>query len=324
MKINLSHGNGGRETTKLINEIFVKHFSNPILDKMMDASILNATEKIAFTTDSFVIKPTFFPGGNIGKLAVCGSVNDILTSMSIPKFLSVGFIIQEGVDFADLEKIAKSMAEMAKEAGVKIVTADTKVIDGDGEIYINTSAIGYVNDKIKKIKAKEEDVIIITGNIGDHHACIMSQRLGIENNIISDVAPLNSIVNTLVKNEVPVKIMRDITRGGLGTVLNELSNALGLQMEIEEEKLPVSKDVRGICDILGLDPLYMANEGKMVFITSRERAEEAVKAIKKTKYGKDAKIIGVVKSGNGVVLKTKLGGRRIVNVLTGENLPRIC
>lgn len=325
MKINISHGNGGTETSELIDNIFMKYFINPINQDMGDAAILNLQGPLAFTTDSFVVKPIFFPGGDIGRLAVCGTVNDILTTGGEPKYLSASFIIEEGFDTDELHLISRSMLGAAKEANISIVTGDTKVIEGNGGIYINTSGIGTIKNKLPGFKeAKEGDVIIVTGTLGDHHACILSQRMGICNGITSDTAPLNNIVSSLVKKNVRLHGMRDITRGGLATVLNEISRSSALQIEIDETSIPVSREVSGLCKILGLEPLYMGNEGKMLIIIPQEEAESALNAIKKEKYGANAEVVGRLKKGSGVILNTKLGGQRILNSLTGEGLPRIC
>lgn len=326
MKINMSHGSGGKATSELIGDIFSKYFSNNILDKMEDAAVLEVSGKIAFSTDSFVVNPIFFNGGDIGKLAICGTVNDLLMMGATPKYLTAGFIIEEGLDVSDLEKIVVSMKDASKEAGIKIVAGDTKVIEGNGGIYINTSGIGEIPEgrNISISNCKPKDVIIISGNLGDHHACILSRRMGIENGITSDCAPLNSIVNALYESDVKIKAMRDVTRGGLGTILNELAAASQCAIELNESALPIDEEVKGLCDILGLEPLFMGNEGKMIIVVSEKDAEKALKAVKSSKYGKDAAVIGTVAEGKGVSLTTKFGGKRIVDVLYGEGLPRIC
>ncbi|MDP4120014.1 MAG: hydrogenase expression/formation protein HypE [Bacillota bacterium] len=325
MKINLSHGNGGMETAKLIDEIFMPYFKNEYSKGMEDAVTLKTSGEIVFTTDSFVVNPIFFPGGDIGSLAVCGTVNDISTAGAVPKFLSIGFIIEEGFQTDNLHKIAKSVRDVADEAGVKIVTGDTKVIEGNGGIYINTAGIGEMKSSSVHISdAKDGDLLIVSGDLGDHHACILSSRMGIQNNIKSDVAPLNGLVQALISENINIRGMRDITRGGLATVLCEISKSCGFRIEINEESLPVSKEVSGLSGILGLDPLYMGNEGKMLFIIPNEEAENAINILKSKKYGENATVIGQISSGNGVVLRTKLGGKRILQPLMGEGLPRIC
>ena len=325
MKIDMSYGSGGKQTGNLINEVFLKHFNNKTLNKLEDAAVLNIGGKIAYTTDSFVVTPLFFRGGNIGKLAVCGTVNDLSMMGAIPRFLTAGFIIEEGADLDTIEEIAHTMAVTAKEAGVKIVAGDTKVVEGSGGIYINTSGIGEIMRSGISISAcKPGDAIILSGNLGEHHAAILSHRMGIENQIASDCAPLNSIVKNLLDEGIRVRCMRDVTRGGLATVLNEAAEPSHCGVEIWEEALPVSTEVRGFCDILGLDPLYMANEGKMIAVVPQSQAQKALNAVQRSKYGKNAGIIGTVEEGKGVRMKTRLRGSRNIDVLYGEGLPRIC
>ena len=324
MRITMQHGNGGRETTQIINDIFLKHYGNKILCKMEDAAVFNGRSSMAMTTDCFVVKPLFFKGGNIGSLCVCGTVNDLAMVGAKPKYLTIGFIISQNIEFETLEEICKSIGEMANEANVKIVAGDTKVIDGDGEIYINTSGVGFIPKQISIYNAKEGDVVIVSGNLGDHHAAILSARMGIENEIISDVAPLNNMVEMLLKENVEIHAMRDITRGGLGGILNEISVASKCEIEINEESLPVSDSVRGLCNTLGLDPLYMGNEGKLAMFVPSYEAKRALEIMRACKYGENARVVGVVNEGSGVVMKTKIGGKRIVSQMSGDGLPRIC
>lgn len=325
MKIDMSYGSGGKQTGNLISEVFLKHFDNKILNKLEDAAVLSVGSKIAYTTDSFVVTPLFFRGGDIGKLAVCGTVNDLSMMGAIPKYLTVGFIIEEGAQIETIEKVAHSMAKAAKEAGVNIVAGDTKVIEGKGGIYINTSGIGEIQKPgISISNCRVGDVIILSGNLGEHHAAILSSRMGIENEIESDCAPLSAIVKNLIKEKISVRCMRDVTRGGLATVLNEAADQSDCAVEIWEEHLPVSKEVQGFCDILGLDPLYMANEGKMIAVVPLKQANQALKIIQKSKYGKNAAIIGRIHEGKGVSMRTRLQGNRSIDVLYGEGLPRIC
>jgi len=325
MKIDMSYGSGGKQTGNLINEVFLKHFNNKTLNKLEDAAVLNITGKIAYTTDSFVVTPLFFKGGNIGKLAVCGTVNDLSMMGAVPRFLTAGFIIEEGAELETIDQIAASMAQAAKEAGVRIVAGDTKVVEGNGGIYINTSGIGEIRKGgISISNCKPKDAIILSGNLGEHHAAILSHRMGIENQIASDCAPLHSIVKNLFDENIRVHCMRDVTRGGLATVLNEAADQSSCKVEIWEEALPVSAPVRGFCDILGLDPLYMANEGKMIAVVPENQAQKALQAVQKSKYGKNARIIGTVMEGRGVTMKTRLQGSRTIDVLYGEGLPRIC
>lgn len=326
MRINMAHGSGGKASAELMKDIFGKHFSNDILDKMEDAAVLELHGKFAYSTDSFVVTPIVFKGGDIGKLAICGTVNDLLMMGAEPKFITAGFILEEGLEISLLEEIVASMAKMAAAAGVQIVAGDTKVVEGKGGLYINTSGIGIIPEgrNISAGNCSEGDLILLSGNLGDHHACILSERMEIANHIKSDCACLNSLVDCLMSSNIGVKTMRDVTRGGLGTVLNEIAESSKCGIEIKEESLPVHPEVRGFCDILGLDPLYMGNEGKMIAIIASEDAEKALELMKKTEFGKDAVIIAEVITGKGVVMKTRLGGSRVVDVLYGEGLPRIC
>lgn len=325
MKIDMSHGSGGKQTSNLIHDIFLKNFDNKILNKLEDGAVLDIKGKIAYTTDSFVVTPMFFNGGNIGKLAVCGTVNDLSMMGAIPKYLTAGFIIEEGADIETINRIAHTMKLAAKEAKVKIVAGDTKVIEGNGGVYINTSGIGEIVKKGVSISnCRKGDVIILSGNLGDHHAAIMSKRMGIENNISSDCAPLNTITQRLFEYKINVHCMRDVTRGGLATVLNEMASSSSCGVRINETALPVTNEVRGFCDILGLDPLYMANEGKMVAVVPGNQAQKALNVFRETKYGKNASIIGEIIEGSGVNMITTLNGNRIIDILYGEGLPRIC
>ncbi len=325
MKITLSHGSGGKATSELIDKIFAKSFSNPILNMMEDSAVVDGYGKIAITTDSFVVTPLFFNGGDIGRLAVCGTVNDLLMRGAVPKYITSAFIIEEGADTETLERIAKSMADTAAEARVCVVAGDTKVIEGNGGIYINTAGVGFVdNENIVSTNLQDGDCIIVSGTMGDHHATILSARMEIENNIKSDNAPLTEIVKNLIDGGVDIHCMRDVTRGGLGTVLNELANASDKGIEIEESAIPVTDEVRAFSKILGLNILHMGNEGKLVAVVPSEQADKALQIIKQSKYGENAEIVGKVTNGNGVTLITPLGGQRKVNVLIGEGLPRIC
>jgi len=325
MKIDMSYGSGGKQTSNLINELFLKHFGNKALNKLEDAAVLQVKGKIAYTTDSFVVTPLFFRGGDIGKLAVCGTVNDLSMMGAKPKYLTAGFIIEEGAEIDLVDRIAQSMKAAAKEANVKIVAGDTKVIEGKGGIYINTSGIGEIlKSGIGISNCRKGDAILVSGYLGDHHAVILSERMGIENQIASDCAPLNTLVFNLIKNKINIRCMRDVTRGGLATVLNEVASGSSCGVDIEEESLPVRPEVRGLCDILGLDPLYMANEGKMIAVVPQTQAEMALEVMKKSKYGKHAAIIGTITENKGVTLHTMFKGIRMIDVLYGESLPRIC
>lgn len=325
MKITLSHGSGGKATSELIDKIFARSFSNPILNMMEDSAVVDGHRKIAITTDSFVVTPLFFNGGDIGRLAVCGTVNDLLMRGAVPKYITSAFIIEEGADTKTLERIAKSMAKTAAEAGVTVVAGDTKVIEGNGGVYINTAGVGFVdNENIVSTNLQDGDCVIVGGTMGDHHATILSARMEIENNIKSDNAPLTDIVKNLIDGGIDIHCMRDVTRGGLGTVLNELANASRKGIEIEESAIPISDEVKAFSKILGLNILHMGNEGKLVAIVPSEQADKAVQLMKKSKYGENTAIIGKVTNGDGVTLITPLGGQRKVNVLIGEGLPRIC
>ncbi len=329
MIITMSHGSGGKSSNDLIEEVFKIAFKNPALDKLEDAAILDIsdTKKIAFTTDSFVVNPIVFKGGDIGKLAVCGTVNDLLMMGAKPKFLSAGFILEEGLEIELLKKIVNSMAEEAKKAGVEIVAGDTKVIEGNGGLFINTSGIGYldINQNISSSSCKPGDKIILNGTLGNHHACILSHRMGIENDIKSDCGLLTDMVRGMIDDGIRISTMRDVTRGGLGTIINEIASSSNIAIVIQENALPVDNEIKGFCEILGLDQIYMANEGKFICIVDSEDAEKALGIIRSSDLGKKAEIIGEVTEGSpSVILETRLGGKRIIDVLYGEGLPRIC
>ena len=336
MKITMAHGSGGESTSRLISEVFAKHFKNEFLDRLEDSAVVPGNGRLAVTTDSFVVTPILFPGGNIGRLSVCGTVNDLLMSGAKPMYLTCGCILEEGLDIEVLDKIIESMAETAREAGVKIITGDTKVIEnkgGEPGLIINTSGVGFIEDSLDvpgPFKLQDEDSIIISGNLGDHHAAILGTRMGIETNIESDNAPLCDMVSNLLDNGIRVHAMRDVTRGGLGTVLNEFCSASKCTIELDEQSLPVSAAVKDFCGILGLDPMYMGNEGKMVLSVHKEDAQKALLLIRKSKYGENSCIIGSVRKSeeaadiNNVVLRTKIGGRRVIGLMYGEGLPRIC
>ena len=293
---------------------------------MEDSAVVAGDTKIAITTDSFVVTPLIFKGGDIGSLAVCGTVNDLLMRGAVPKYITSAYIIEEGADTELLAQIANSMAQTAKEAGVTVVAGDTKVIEGNGGIYINTTGVGFVNENtdIKSANCKNGDAIILSGTLGDHHAAILSERMGVKNNIQSDCAPLGEMVQNMMNAGIEIHAMRDITRGGLGTVLNEFANVSNCGFEIAEEKIPVTPEVEGFCKILGLNPLHMGNEGKKIAVVAENDAEKAVQIIRKSKYGENAAIIGTVIDGEGVTMLTRLGGKRTVTELYGEGLPRIC
>ena len=332
LRINMTHGSGGKATSELIGNVFSGRLGNPVLNRLEDAAVLNLAEvlsvgaKMAYTTDSFVVSPIFFKGGDIGRLAICGTVNDLLCMGARPLYLTAGFIIEEGLAVKDLERIADSMAEALSESGTVIAAADTKVIEGKGGIYINTSGIGYIPEGIKvgADRLASGDAVILSGTLGDHHACILSHRLEIENDISSDAAPLNGVVEALFKEKIRVKALRDVTRGGLATILNELADASACAIHLDYKAIPVADSVSALCGILGLDPLYMGNEGKMVIAVNPEDAQRALELIRNAKYGENAAIIGTIQKGKGVVISTDTGSSRILNMLYGEGLPRIC
>ncbi|MBQ3426248.1 MAG: hydrogenase expression/formation protein HypE [Clostridia bacterium] len=326
MKITMAHGSGGRATSQLINDVFKNANSNPVLDMMEDAAVVAGSGRIAVTTDSFVITPLFFKGGDIGRLAVCGTVNDLLMRGAIPKYITSAYIIEEGADTDDLRRIAESMAETAREAGVIVVAGDTKVTEGSGNVYINTTGVGFVPEDtdIKSSDCKLGDALIVSGDLGEHHAAIMSRRMGIENNIKSDCAPLGEMVMNMIDAGIELHAMRDITRGGLGTVLNELASASGCGFELNEADIPVTPEVEGFARILGLNIMHMGNEGKLAAVVAERDAERALGIIKNSRYGAAAAIIGRVTGGEGVVMNTRLGGKRVITELFGEGLPRIC
>ncbi len=328
MKITMAHGSGGKATAELIESVFARHFNNPVLARMEDSAVLPGAATIAVTTDSFVVTPLFFNGGDIGRLAVCGTVNDLSMSGAVPKYLTCGFILEEGLDTECLERIVLSMAHTAAEAGITIVAGDTKVVEGKGGLYINTSGVGFVPQGcvISSANCADGDVVLLSGSLGDHHATILSARMGIQNDIQSDCAPLNGITAALVGSGVRVKAMRDVTRGGLATVLSEFAAASRCCITLEETAIPVTPQVLGLCGILGLDPLYMGNEGKLVAVVAREDAQRALACIQGSPYGEHAAIIGAVsmQAAETVLLHTVVGGTRILTQLYGEGLPRIC
>lgn len=332
-KILLSHGSGGKQTNSLINDLFFKYFNNSVLNEMNDSAQLTLEgNRIAFTTDSFVVNPIFFNGGNIGKLAVCGTVNDIAVSGANPLFLTSAFIIEEGFEINKLEEIVKSMAEEAEKAGVKIVGGDTKVVErgsADG-IFINTTGIGIIRDdvNIKAYNAKPDDVIIVNGTLGDHGMTIMCERngLGFDGDIKSDCASLNGLIDLMLQACTDIHVLRDATRGGVAAVLNEIAQASKVSIKLSEKSIPVSEEISGVCELLGLEPLYIANEGKLCAFVPKEYAEEVLGAMKSHPLGINSAIIGeVVEDSNSkVYIDTIVGGQRIVDMPSGQQLPRIC
>ncbi|MCL5268693.1 MAG: hydrogenase expression/formation protein HypE [Bacteroidetes bacterium] len=329
----LAHGSGGRLTHQLIEKMFLPAFKNELLEPLHDGAVFTiGGKKLAFSTDSYVVNPIFFPGGNIGELAVNGTVNDIAMCGARPLYLSAAFIIEEGLPMDDLWKIVLSMQEAAKKAGVLLVTGDTKVVDrGKGDkIFINTSGVGLVDDGVdigpRKIQAG--DKIIVNGDIALHGIAIMSVREGLEFETVikSDTAPLTGLVNDMLKVSGEIHALRDPTRGGVATTLNELAEQSGLGIIINEEAMPIPDDVKGACEILGLDPLYIANEGKLVAFVSPRAADRVLDAMRKHPLGERSVVIGeaVDRHHGTVVMNSKIGGTRVVDMLTGEQLPRIC
>ncbi len=331
----LDHGSGGIASQELISGLFLKHLGNEVLASLEDSAVLdNQPGKLAFSTDSYVVDPIFFPGGDIGTLAVHGTINDLAMRGARPLCLSLGLILEEGLDLDDLERVIISIGRASKEAGVPIVTGDTKVVPrGKGDkIFINTSGIGIVADgiNISSTVAREGDAILLSGTMGDHGITIMTRRAGIslEGNLASDSAALHTLVALLVESLPPGSLhtLRDPTRGGVATSLNEIAAACRLMAEIEETAIPVAKEVRAACEIMGLDPLYLANEGKCLVVVAQEHAQQALQCMQSTSVGHGGAIIGKLKAGASgqVVLRTSIGGSRIITPLHGEPLPRIC
>lgn len=315
----------------LIQDVFIKNFDNPFLNILGDASLVNLeTSRCAYTTDSFVVKPLFFPGGDIGRLCVAGTVNDLAVSGARPIYLSCGMIVEDGFDYDELQKIALSIKSECKRAGVNIVTGDFKVVEKGAadKIFINTSGIGelFKGARLSIHRIRPGDKVIINGAIGEHAMSLVLARgdLKFKARISSDCASLNTLISSIISPDI--KFMRDPTRGGLATTLNELSSASGYNIAIEESNVPLKKDVRALCEILGFDPLYMANEGKAVVIVSKDSAEKVLANMKKHMLGKGSAIIGEVKKERDkkVYLKTRSGGIRILDMATGEQFPRIC
>lgn len=332
-RIEMNHGSGGRATAQLIESIFLKHFNNSLLRQGNDAALFDvAAGRMVMSTDCHVVSPLFFAGGDIGSLAVHGTVNDVAMMGATPLHLSAGFILEEGFSVADLERIVISMARAAHEAGVQIIAGDTKVVErgkGDG-LFITTTGVGVVpeNINISGDRARPGDLILINGPIGDHGIAILSQRenLAFDTVIESDSAALNGLVTAMVSAVPNIHCLRDPTRGGLATTLNELARQSGVGMWINESAIPVRPQVRAACELLGLDPLYIANEGKLIAICAREDAEALLAAMREHPLGREAAIIGkVVESQHQMVqMETELGGQRVVDWLMGEPLPRIC
>lgn len=342
-RILLAHGSGGKLSQDLVESLFLHHFDNPTLLMLDDSAVLPVpgpqspmpgSTRLALSTDSYVVSPLFFPGGDIGKLAVCGTVNDLSMSGAVPLWLTAGYIIEEGLPLAELERVVTSMAVTAEMAGVQIVTGDTKVVDRGcaDKLFINTAGVGLVPPgvEISGNRAQPGDAVILSGTIGDHGMTILTQREGLQfdSPLESDCAPLNGMVASMIAEAQPesIRCLRDPTRGGLATSLNELANRSGSGIQIDETAVPVRDEVRGACELLGLDPLYVANEGKLVAVVAAEAAEAVLASLHAHEFGHEAAVIGRVTEAHAcrVVLRTALGSRRIVDTLVGEQLPRIC
>ncbi|MCX6243858.1 MAG: hydrogenase expression/formation protein HypE [Bacteroidetes bacterium] len=333
--IRLHHGSGGLLMQELIRDLFLRYFDNPGLRSLTDSAILPLNSaQIAFTTDSFVVDPLFFPGGDIGKLAVCGTVNDLAVSGAVPLFLSAAFIIEEGLSMDDLETIVKSMAKEASKAGVSIVTGDTKVVPkGKGDkLFINTAGIGKIEKKYAGIshglKTKPGDLVLINGTIGDHGMTVMNARgnFHFSSSLESDCGSLNKFIQKILHNSEGVRFMRDATRGGLAAVLCEFAEKSGYGIEIDERTVPVKEEVNGMCELLGFDPLHVANEGKVVMVVEKKYVEEVLCIMKRQNQGKKSAVIGRIVEDHKkkVKLRTVSGGSRWIDLPAGEQLPRIC
>jgi hydrogenase expression/formation protein HypE len=332
-RIVLGHGSGGRLSANLVHDLFLPLFSNPVLDRLDDQAILEIDgARLAFTTDSFVVRPLFFPGGDIGSLAVHGTINDLAMGGATPLYLSAGFIVEEGFPIESLRRIAASMGGAAAAAGVAIVTGDTKVVErgkGDG-VFINTSGIGRVPSGIdlSSNRARPRDIVILSGTVGDHGMAIMSSREGLEfeSTIVSDSASLHQLVAEMLGVSRGIRCLRDPTRGGLSGTLNEIAAQSQVSIEVEESRIPIREEVRAACELLGLDPLYVANEGKLVAIVAPEDADLLLAAMRRHPLGECAAIIGEVgkKYAGLVSVRTAFGSSRILDLLPGEQLPRIC
>jgi hydrogenase expression/formation protein HypE len=332
-RIVLGHGSGGRLSAELLRDIFLPLFSNPILDRLDDQAVVEIGGcRLAFTTDSFVVHPLVFPGGDIGSLAVHGTVNDLAMGGAQPLFLSAGFILEEGLPIHTLREVTVSMARAARDARVSIVTGDTKVVEkgkGDG-LFINTTGIGIVPPgvRLSANQARPGDRVVLSGSLGDHGIAIMATREGLEfeTEIVSDSAPLHDMVAAMLNASTQIRCLRDPTRGGLASALNEIASQSGVDIRIEERALVVRDEVKGACELLGLDPLYVANEGKLVAVVAPEAADEVLETMRRQPRGADAAIIGtVLKEGAGLVsMRTVFGTTRIVDMLAGDQLPRIC
>jgi len=331
-KILLAHGSGGKLAHELVERSFLKALANPLLAKLDDSAVFDFSGRLAFTTDSYVVSPIFFPGGDIGKLAVYGTVNDLAMSGAKPLYLSLSFIIEEGLPQDELSQVVDSVQKAAQQAEVEIVTGDTKVVHRGSadKLFINTAGVGIIAKgvDISGSNARPGDKVLLSGTIGDHGIAVLSQREGLSfsTQLESDCAPLGGLVAEMLAASPNIHCLRDPTRGGLATTLNELAKQSKVSIRIEEERIPVREEVLAACEMLGFDPLYVANEGKLVAIMTAEDADKVLKAMRANHYGKEAAIIGEVRAEHPgrVVMKTVLGASRIVDMLVGDLLPRIC
>lgn len=332
-KILLDHGSGGKMAHQLTTEVLMPLFDNPILAQLHDGAVFEVREgRLAFSTDTFVVDPIFFPGGDIGALAVNGTVNDLAMCGAVPRYLSMGLILEEGFGLDDLKRILNSVRAALEQAGVQLVTGDTKVVPKGAadKIFINTSGIGVVpaGVEIGSTGARPGDQIILSGTMADHGIAVLTQREGLrfDSDVTSDTAPLNAMVQAILNVNRSVHVLRDPTRGGVGTALNEIAFQSSVGVTIQEDRLPVAPAVAGICDLLGFDPLYLANEGKLLCFVPADQTEAVLRAIRQDPRGPDACVIGRVTEEHPgrVVMETRIGGQRIVDMLTGEQLPRIC
>lgn len=332
-RIALDHGSGGEASAELVEKVFLPFLDNPYLRELDDSAVVSLNGgRMAMTTDSYVVDPIFFPGGNIGSLAVHGTVNDLCMQGAQPLYLTLGLILEEGLPFQDLRKVMEGVSQASKESSIKVVAGDTKVVPKGhaDKIFINTAGIGLIPDSINVSarNARPGDVVIINGSIADHGIAILTRREGLQfqSSIRSDSAPLNGLVDAILDACPGVHVLRDPTRGGVATALNEIASRSGVGIQLYEERIPIAAPVRSACEILGLDPLYVANEGKCLAILPREHAEEVLKPMKHHPHGAAAAVIGEVleQPQRKVLLKTQIGGTRILSTLTGAQLPRIC
>ncbi|MFZ7113701.1 MAG: hydrogenase expression/formation protein HypE [Desulfatiglandales bacterium] len=331
-KILLAHGSGGRLSHELIKKTILPQLDNPLVNRLDDSAVIRLEGRLAFTTDSYVVNPLFFPGGDIGKLAVCGTVNDLSMAGADPMYLSLSLILEEGFSLEQLEKIIRSVRETADKAGVSVVTGDTKVVNRGGadQLFINTSGIGRVPEglDISSLRARIGDKVILSGTIGDHGIALLSRREGLqfESDLESDCAPLNGLVRDMLEVSPDIHCLRDPTRGGLASTLNEFAESSKVGIRIMEDRIPLRRTVQGACELMGFDPLHVANEGKLVAVVAPQDAEGILEKMRRHEYGTDAVIIGEITGEHPgrVVMETRLGTSRIIDLPAGELLPRIC